>query len=346
MDSNDVRHRRSQLDLKYAKEDYLMQGDSLCSNSDSDDDGVDNDNAAVKAKVMEVGNTGVSQLPNRAEPRSLIPECASPHSVPGPRTVQAYSNATRKEKAEKVVTHRNWLCRTGIKLLVPLLCVVCAVYYSQKDTDTLLKHEELLRRNINNIRYEFPSQPKDTWIRLSAGIKGAQEDPTNPKPAVFLLLHEMEEETPVCLARKIGKVTTPFLNATNPQPLVLEGVDFEHNDTLIEDYGILVEEYRSRVEEQRAVIVNNLHRIPGKVAQCFHSFCDSSMPVVKKAVYFFTMKASGVNHAMDNPTRLAEKELKKLWGGQVDEDILEPLIVRITDTTMVIIPEKNLASCY
>jgi hypothetical protein len=65
-------------------------------------------------------------------------------------------------------------------------------------------------------------------------------------------------------------------------------------------------------------------------------------PFVDKAIYLFTMKASGVRHAQDNPSRVAEKELRKLWNGQLDEDTLMPLIVRITDSVMVIMPEKHM----
>jgi hypothetical protein len=56
------------------------------------------------------------------------------------------------------------------------------------------------------------------------------------------------------------------------------------------------------------------------------------------------MKASGVSNR-HNPTEVAEEELRKLWGDELDEDRLNPLITRITDMTMMIRPEKNLASC-
>jgi hypothetical protein len=160
-----------------------------------------------------------------------------------------------------------------------------------------------------------------------------------------MLLYETEEGTPICLAQKIGNISTHFLDAVKLHPLFIEGADLEHNETLAEDYGILLEEYRPKVEEQRTVIVNNLHKIPGTVAQSFHSFCDTETPAVDKAVYFFTMKASGVTSNRDNPTAVAEEELRKLWSDKLDEDILNPLITRITDQTMMIKPEKNLAPC-
>jgi hypothetical protein len=56
------------------------------------------------------------------------------------------------------------------------------------------------------------------------------------------------------------------------------------------------------------------------------------------------MKASGVSNG-HNPTEVAEKELRKLWSDELDEDRLNPLIARITDMTMMIKPEKNLVPC-
>jgi hypothetical protein len=56
------------------------------------------------------------------------------------------------------------------------------------------------------------------------------------------------------------------------------------------------------------------------------------------------MKASRLSKS-HNPTKVAEEELRKLWSDELDEDRLNPLITRITDMTMMIRPEKNLAPC-
>jgi hypothetical protein len=258
---------------------------------------------------------------------------------------------TGKEKPEMNERNISWMCYAVAIVVVLVGCLCAAKYYSQKDTETVLpalsitasesKHEKLLTQYIKEVSDEFPSQHEGTWRSFSSGIKDVSKDPE--KPAIFLLLHDTEEKTSACLAMKIGSIATWFLRATNSQPVVLDGVDLEHNETLTEDYGVLLEEYRSKVLEQRAMIVIDLHRIPGKVAQCFRTFCDVEVPLVGKAVYLFTMKASGVNHSSDRPTSLAEEELRKLWSGQVDEDALMPLITRITGMTMVIEPEVNIA---
>jgi hypothetical protein len=266
---------------------------------------------------------------------------------------------TRKEEPEEDGTQSDGTTQqTGqelwewyvmvIAVVVAVVAVVAAQFLSswsntnitQEDTEKILHRVTELRGSIKGYSKEFPSQNKTIWAGFSSGIITVQE-----KPPVFLLLHETEEETSACLARKIGSLAAHFLNATNPNPLLLDGADIEHNETLHEDYGILLEEYRTRVEKQCAVIINNLQKIPGIVARFLHFLCDDVTPFVPKSVYFLTMKVSRINHVTDNPTALAEEELNRLWSGHLNQDILKPLVTRITGMAMVIMPEKNLTSC-
>jgi len=228
-----------------------------------------------------------------------------------------------------------------IALFVAVLGLVFGICSTTQDTKN---GKVSLNEAIGNIRDEFPSQLEDIWTVFSAGIKEITQG-THIKPSVFMLLYETDERTAICLARKVGNMSTHILEGDKSNPLlIIDGADLEHNETFAKDYGRLLEEYRPKVEEQRAMIINNLHKIPGTVAQSFHSFCDTVTPAVEKAVYLFTMKASGVSNR-HNPTEVAEEELRKLWSDELDEDRLNPLITRITDVTMMIMPEKNLAPC-
>jgi len=244
-------------------------------------------------------------------------------------------------------------CYYILAFIVGVIAVVIAWslgYLPLTTKDTEKGKEISLKEAIERIREEFPTQLENIWKEFSAGIKETKEgNPT--KPSVFMLLYETEEGTAICLAQKVGNMSTHLLKDDNllkgdkPNPLlIIDGADLEHDETLVEDYGNFLEEYRPKVEEQRAMIINNLHKISGTVAQSFHSFCDTVTPAVGKAVYLFTMKTSGVNNR-HNPTEVAEKELRKLWSDELDEDRLNPLITRITEMTMMIRPEKNLAQC-
>jgi len=251
-------------------------------------------------------------------------------------------NKPQRTKQSSAPPYRNSSKHTEM-ILVCVIVVVSAVVYLWSPT-TQDTEKMSLEEAIEHIREEFPSQLEHIWAAFSAGIKETtQGNPT--KPSVFMLLYETEEGTAICLAQKVGNMSTHLLNADKFNPLlIIDGADLEHNETLAEDYGTLLEEYRPKVVEQRAMIIINLHKVPGTVAQSFHSLCDTVTPAVDKAVYLFTMKAAGVSNT-DNPTEVAEKQLRKLWSDELDEDRLNPLITRITDMTMMIRPEKNLAPC-
>ena len=251
----------------------------------------------------------------------------------------------KPERTKENTASANVDYRILVYIILPVLAVVVPCLYLGTKQDTEKVKQMSLRDAIEHIREEFPSQLEHIWGEFSAGIsETAQGTPT--KPSVFMLLYETEEGTAICLAQKVCEMSTRLLKASKSNPLlIIDGADLEHNETLAEDYGRLLEEYRPKVEEQRAMIINNLHKIPGTVAQSFHSFCDTVSPIVDKAVYLFTMKASGVISNRHNPTEVAEEELRKLWSDELAEDKLNPLVTRITDITMMIRPEKNLAPC-
>jgi hypothetical protein len=306
---------------------------------------------ATLLKLLDCGNTAneIKDISNtnsdpitydgRQKLSQFIPDHARRSSNP----------AVRKKEPQKAATYHEFI-NTNIILAGTAVILVFCMYilygYAGKVcpplnvTVTKSERETYLRMNIQHIRDEFPSQLNTTWQVFLAGIKMVQETPS--KPSVFLLLHETEEGTPACLAWKIGNISAHFLNATNPNPVVLDGANIENNRTLAEDYGILLEEYGPMVQEQRTMIVKDLHRIPGTVAQSFHWLCDTVTPFIDTAIYLFTMKTSVVSHA-NNPSEVAEKELQKLWSAELDEDKLIPLIVRITDNVMIIMPEKNMS---
>ena len=257
-------------------------------------------------------------------------------------TASSYYNSSIRTKRKKHLQKYYYILPS-----IAVVVIASALGYSYLpsiwDTEKVNKMS-LINEAIEHIREEFPSQLAHIWGEFSAGInETAQGTPT--KPSVFMLLYETEEGTAICLAQKVGNMSTHLLEAEKSNPLlIIDGADLEHNETLAEDYGTLLEEYRPKVVEQRAMIIINLHKVPGTVAQSFHSLCDTVTPAVDKAVYLFTMKAAGVSNT-DNPTEVAEKQLRKLWSDELDEDRLNPLITRITDMTMMIMPEKSLAPC-
>ncbi|PSN45692.1 hypothetical protein C0J52_11952 [Blattella germanica] len=276
---------------------------------------------------------------------------ASSHNSPdrkSPNTKNTYMKSNFPQKDTRSPRKRdlqeaNELNKFAIIFLVAVLGVsVCLFTLQSAETLPPLTREELTQE-IFSINKEFPSQPDNTWTEFSSGIKKVEENPSHP--SVFLLLHEADEKTPMCLAQRIAKLAMRFLNATNNELLVLEGEELGKNRTLLDDYGELINDKHHQVIEHRTMIVKNLHKIPAEIARSFHTFCDVQTPLVDKAVYLFTLKASGAERNADKPTMLAEKVLTQIWGKQLKTDILMPLIVRITDTVIIVKPENMLSTC-
>ena len=306
--------------LKCAKEDgstSLPHNDSKEEEEEADDD------------YNYYSGTGDSRLTNK-------PDRTKENIAP------PYWNSLIRTELQK---YYHILPYIAVPIIVFAFGYLCSICSTVQDTEKIKNNEMcLIKETIERIREEFPSQLEHIWVEFSAGIKATAQG-TPKKPSVFMLLYETEEGTASCLAQKVGNMSTQLLDAKESDPLlIIDGADLEHNETLAEDYGTLLEEYRPKVEKQRAMVIINLHKVPGTVAQSFHSFCDTVTPAVEKAVYLFTMKASGISNR-HNPTEVAEQELKRLWSDELDEDILNPLITRITDVTMMIRPEKNLAPC-
>jgi hypothetical protein len=321
------------MDTNAVKRQNLTYGSGGDCNDSDDNDDSDGDFQQTEVKDTNTDITSPTQL--REQVGQFNSQCNTGFS----------ELAARKQDQQESGTHHKGtfqnIFMNGYTLIVTAVVLGLAVYSAGGEWG--VGGEKYLGTAIRDIRSEFPSQLNTTWEAFSACIKQLQETPT--KPSVFLLLYETEDWTSACLAWKIANITAHFLSATNPDPIVLYGTDIENNQTLVEDYGILLNEYDPMVRERYAMIVKDLHRIPGIVAQSFHWFCDTVTPLVDKAVFLFTMKVSRVSHAKDNPTMMAERELKRLWNGQVDEDKLGALIVRITDNVMMIMPENNRVSC-
>lgn len=320
---------QSHQNVKYGcQQEVLLEELSECTKNG--DDG-----SIQEVEVQDDSNTesltNSSTYDGRHKRHRIIPESAHSSS----------ECEFRDEAPQKVGIQACMMCKWTILSCIVVIVGICV--YSYNSCDAQEYAEKHLRMDIQHIRNQFPSQLNTTWITFLAGIKDVQRTPA--KPSVFLLLYETEGGTPACLAWKIGNISAHFLSAKNKNPIVLDGANLEKNQTFAEDYGILTEEYRPMVEEQRTMIVKDLHKVSAVVAQAFHCFCDTVTPLVDKAVFLFTMKVSGVSHAQDNPTSVAEKELRKLWNGQIDGDQLMPLIVRITDSVLVIMPEKHHMSC-
>ncbi|XP_063237665.1 uncharacterized protein LOC134539513 [Bacillus rossius redtenbacheri] len=205
--------------------------------------------------------------------------------------------------------------------------------------------EKYLKDQIRAVKKHYPTQRKDLWPELLAGIKRVARV-VPPQPTTFLLLHTGEaEDTLRCLAREVARAATGFLNASQFVAVDGERLREIHERNLRaskepEDNGWFVEMYRPLVERDRAMILYDLEKVPGMVAQALHSFCDEVSPLVGQAVYLFTLRVP--EYSSLRAVRVAEDLLNDLWSGELSDDVRAPLLTRITGGAVYVLPEPEL----
>lgn len=75
--------------------------------------------------------------------------------------------------------------------------------------------------------------------------------------------------------------------------------------------------------------------------KAFHNFCDREKPLVENVVYIITIVVDGYKPSQ-RELEFIEKQIFKRLSNYMDKDILDPLITRLTDGTIVpILPESN-----
>ncbi|KAK7790851.1 hypothetical protein R5R35_010725 [Gryllus longicercus] len=182
-------------------------------------------------------------------------------------------------------------------------------------------------QNIKDLQKQFPSQNEKIWSSIMSGVKTiVTEKPT--KPSVLLLLHN-DKKTSACLADQVGQNAVRLLSDTSQKPIVIQGEELKLNDSLTKDYGLFSESYKHDIEKIHVMIVHDLQEVPGTIAQTFHVLCDVENPLVRNAAFLFTMQVD--EKEKKTPTKIAEDYLKNIWKDTLSNDILDPLITRITD---------------
>lgn len=188
------------------------------------------------------------------------------------------------------------------------------------------------------VQTKFPSQSKDTWDAISSGIN---EVKLFNKPSVFILLYNKEaSETVDLFLQTVSRYASGILNDDyNTQPIVLTS---NHLNTIKarSDYGYIINKYKPELEEKSVMVVKNLDKIPGEIAQAFHSMCDEISPLVPKAMFIFTIQIKNFTSEKSD-FELIEDILRRSWQ-DLDDDIFYPLVTRISSMVLRIEPENML----
>ncbi|KAG4076628.1 hypothetical protein HA402_001915 [Bradysia odoriphaga] len=191
----------------------------------------------------------------------------------------------------------------------------------------------LLRCSFEQSVRDFPKQDKMLWTSLEHGVESVLNDiPT--KPSIFLLAYE-DIPTANKITRSIVERVTDCMNS-KVNALVLSSDDLAHNE-MKADYGVVITKYTNQLKKSGVMLVHDLNKVPSKVVPAFHSFCDSVNPLVDRSIIFLTMQLTDNSHSRSyaNTLHLVENYLRSNWS-DVENYILDPLIVRVTDQVFVL----------
>ncbi|GLH11790.1 Uncharacterized protein GBIM_16538 [Gryllus bimaculatus] len=261
-----------------------------------------------------------------------LPPCKAPYYEPESANVTELSdnipvNTDNIPRQIPVNTSGSCFWLT-LAIVVPVLSVCIYISLnSQVNTDVEPNKIAEWTQNIKDLQKQFPSQNEKIWFSIMSGVKTiVTEKPT--KPSVLLLLHN-DKKTSACLADQVGQNAVRLLSDTSQKPIVIQGEELKLNDSLTKDYGLFTESYKHDIEKIHVMIVHDLQEVPGTIAQTFHVLCDVENPLVRNAAFLFTMQVD--EKEKKTPTKIAEDYLKNIWKDTLSDDILDPLITRITD---------------
>lgn len=200
--------------------------------------------------------------------------------------------------------------------------------------NSLIKH----RVNIEDLQTAFPRQLQITWDALESGIEDITKE---NKPSVFLILHNdsTKKVTDNLLAEVARYASCRLNNDCSTVPIHFTNDDLNTVKART-DYGYVIDRYKLELEKKSIMIVKDLNKIPGQVAQAFHSLCDEFTPLVPRTLYLFTINIENVKYNYSSDLELVEKILKNNWS-DLDDDIFYPLITRITSIILRIEPEQT-----
>lgn len=178
----------------------------------------------------------------------------------------------------------------------------------------------------------YKQQDERVWYTFAAGIKSVTAENPN-KPSVFLLLYDNDkaENTVKCLSYDVTKAASKYLMKQEIQPVVIAGREL-NQESIMKEPGVLLVQYKEHVTNRGAMIVSNLEDVHPQIAQIFHFFCDRYSPLIKKAIYLFTLKIKEFPNS--HLQKVAEDALHSLWAKDLPDNKLLPLITRLTGNVL------------
>ncbi|XP_017121963.1 uncharacterized protein LOC108142546 [Drosophila elegans] len=176
------------------------------------------------------------------------------------------------------------------------------------------------------LRGNKPQQPEKVWKALQMGIEGLINK-RDKHPSVFLFLHQ-DPKLQTLIDAIAAEASVCF---GGPSQLIhMNKEDFGSN---MNDYGLAIERFKAKVNDGKVFLIANLNEIAPNGARALHTICDTYSPIVEDTVIFLTLRTFNTS-AVPNSVKLATDTLYDLWGEELRDNELDPLITRVTDQVL------------
>ncbi|XP_066590720.1 uncharacterized protein TORIP [Prorops nasuta] len=259
-------------------------------------------------------------------------------------TLQQSNKPNSNYKTEKKTVNNIWLLIIIIViLLIFIFCISSTVSYfiisSNSENKKLEVNQyslqQMLSRSLQQMQIYFHNQNDKIWDQIICSIEDVIVRAR--KPAV-LMLFANERKTVNCFASCLGKLASEALNSNDFLTLAAEDIN--------QDLGNFFHELHPKIAELKTVVIQDLLEINPTILQILHNLCDRESPLVKQAFYIITLSTRDGFNNYEKELPYIEKLVFEKFVPVINEDILLPLITRITDGPVIFIEsEMSLKKC-
>ncbi|XP_062550082.1 uncharacterized protein LOC134214789 [Armigeres subalbatus] len=235
--------------------------------------------------------------------------------------------ATKPETPDrqKLFSIRNWAILTAV--FVAVIAAIWVYVWPYKPVPKKIHHS---CEHFSELEKKYPTFDDMLWSTLIVGVNRTINRNPN-EPATFIFLYNSSAVADLFL----GDITRITIDCFGTGGAIWRTSNDFKADEIAQNYDRVLSRYREILESQGILVVRDLDRVPPTAAKIFFPICDSYTPLVPRAVIFFTIDISRqperVVRSNRSCTSIAEGILKDLWRDDLHPNMLDPLVVRLTE---------------
>ncbi|XP_039966417.1 uncharacterized protein LOC120778607 [Bactrocera tryoni] len=227
------------------------------------------------------------------------------------------SSKAIKEKDYDDKTSNRCLCITLLFVVILFLVAVLRTVSNSSEK----------RCSFEILQQKYRDQHSKMWHTLSSGVENILRDRTK-NPVVNLFVHNDNRK----LKSIVGEIAKETSQCFGGQLIEMSENDFT-SPTAMEDYGYAILKFKEKIQNGRVALIVNLNAIPAESACALHTICDTHSPVAEDIVIYLTLV---IPSTIGNEVNIARDTLTNLWGSKLKNNVLEPLITRVTDQILTL----------